>query len=230
MALNFRYLYTVLIFFFVVQVYQGQIDNKQNKSVPLIKGEESKKADSSIFDTKLSITKPISTGKVNGMTVPESKIISPQKKEFSMFGEEFANPGELYVNQVEKHQKSFIQNEQKSYGSTTDQYFGDFKTKSKNVQLVYRDFGAVDGDRVKVMVNDELIVHDVTLTGEYRGFKLDLITGFNKIDFVALNQGEQGPNTAQFYVLDENGNYLTGNSWNLATGVKATIILVKEEE
>jgi hypothetical protein len=68
----------------------------------------------------------------------------------------------------------------------------------------------------------------VYLTGGFSGFKLDLKKGFNKIDFLALNQGESGPNTAEFRVVDDLGNLVSANRWNLATGVKATIIIVKE--
>ncbi|MDP5157247.1 MAG: hypothetical protein NWQ07_01555 [Flaviramulus sp.] len=77
-------------------------------------------------------------------------------------------------------------------------------------------------------VNDDIIHARVFLTGGYSGFKLDLKPGFNKIDFVALNQGESGPNTAEFQVIDDNGFIVSHNQWNLATGVKATIIVVKE--
>lgn len=55
-----------------------------------------------------------------------------------------------------------------------------------------------------------------------------MVEGFNTIDFQALNQGEVGPNTAELLVLDEEGNILASEYWALATGVKATIILVKE--
>ena len=52
--------------------------------------------------------------------------------------------------------------------------------------------------------------------------------GFNKIDFEALNQGTAGPNTAEFRVYDDQGLLVSANQWNLATGFKATIIIVKE--
>ena len=67
------------------------------------------------------------------------------------------------------------------------------------------------------------------LTSGFGGFNIDLEVGINKIDFQALNQGSSGPNTAEFQILDENGNTVAGNQWNLATGVKATIILTKPE-
>ena len=49
----------------------------------------------------------------------------------------------------------------------------------------------------------------------------------NKIDFVALNQGSSGPNTAELRIYDDNKKLLSSNQWNLATGSKATLIIVK---
>jgi hypothetical protein len=51
-----------------------------------------------------------------------------------------------------------------------------------------------------------------------------------KLDFEALNQGTSGPNTAAFSVFDDSGNLITSNEWNLTTGIKATIVVVKEED
>ena len=53
------------------------------------------------------------------------------------------------------------------------------------------------------------------------------LAGFNIIDFVALNQGSSGPNTAEVRVYDDAGNLVGNNRWNLATGVKATYIIYK---
>ena len=47
---------------------------------------------------------------------------------------------------------------------------------------------------------------------------------------MALNQGASGPNTAAFSVYDDAGNLITSNEWNLTIGVKASIIVIKEEE
>ncbi|CEN36398.1 Secreted protein (fragment) [Capnocytophaga canimorsus] len=49
------------------------------------------------------------------------------------------------------------------------------------------------------------------------------------MNFLALNQGESGPNTAEFSVLDENGNTISSAQWNLATGAKAHFVIVKNE-
>ena len=45
---------------------------------------------------------------------------------------------------------------------------------------------------------------------------------------IFVKQGEAGPNTAELLVLDEGGNVIAQEYWALATGVKATIIVVKE--
>ena len=209
----------------------AQIDNKEEKAVPLGKGNEDKKADSALFDTKLTPSKPINADKkVNGLTVPQSIAIKPQTKEFSMFGEQFGNPAELYEDRLKKHQKAFESPEKKQYGSTTDVFFGDFKTKSEYVRIIFRDHGYPDGDRVRILVNGDVVVSDVTLTTGFNGFRLNLIEGFNRIEFVALNTGDSGPNTAEFQVIDDTGSTISGNRWNLATGVKASIIVVKEAD
>jgi hypothetical protein len=169
----------------------------------------------------------------SGITSPKiTRDLSLPKKEFSMFPQEkFGNPGELYIKQIEKNianLKLTPEEVEQKNGSTTDQYFGDFKSKATFINVVYRDHGYVDGDIIQVRVNDDVIHPRVFLTGGFKGFKLDLKKGFNKIDFVALNQGESGPNTAEFKVVDDLGNLVSHNQWNLATGVKATIIVVKE--
>ena len=63
----------------------------------------------------------------------------------------------------------------------------------------------------------------------YKKLDVELAKGFNKIDFVALNQGSAGPNTAEVRVYDDQGRLMMANLWNLATGSKATFIVVKEE-
>lgn len=109
-----------------------------------------------------------------------------------------------------------------------NQYLGDFKTNAKKVTVSYRDHQAEDGDEVRVWVNDRVLKSRIYLSNRQQGFELELKPGFNKIDFEALNQGSSGPNTAEFTVVDDNGVVISSNRWDLATGFKATIILVKE--
>lgn len=208
----------------------SQIDNKKKSiSIPAV---ESKK--DSADTKKILPSKPInSNASTNPLNAPKiSTNLNLPKKEFSMFPQEkFGNPGELYVKQVNKNIEDLKltpkEIEQRN-GSTTDQFLGDFKSGAKFVNVVYRDHGYTDGDIIQVLVNDDIIHARVYLTGGYKGFNLNLQKGINKIDFLALNQGESGPNTAEFQVVDDQGNLVSHNQWNLATGVKATIIIVKE--
>ena len=168
-----------------------------------------------------------------GMNTPKvTPNLELPKKQFSMFPqEEFGYPGELYTSKVKKNIEDLKMSPEEIEainGSTTDQYFGDFKSQAKSVNIVYRDHGYVDGDLIQVRINDDVVKPRVFLNGGYSGFKLDLQKGFNRIDFVALNQGESGPNTAEFQVIDDSGRVISHNQWNLATGVKATVIVVKE--
>lgn len=110
-----------------------------------------------------------------------------------------------------------------------DQYLGDFKSGSKFVNFTYRDHGTVDGDLVSVSINGTVIHPRIFLEGEFQGFYLDLVKGFNKIEVKALNQGSVGANTAQFVMYDDERQVISSNSWFLASGFTATVIIVKEE-
>lgn len=109
-----------------------------------------------------------------------------------------------------------------------NQYFGDFKTESKYVKLVYRDHIYFDGDRVQIVMNGKILAANILLESSHRHIIIDLQTGFNKIEIIALNQGTSGPNTAEFQVYDDQGDLISSNQWELATGFKGTIILSKE--
>lgn len=109
-----------------------------------------------------------------------------------------------------------------------NQNLGDFKTKADKARVMYRDAEYVDGDVIRVYLNDKVIESQVTLEGAFKGFEIVLEKGFNKIDFEALNQGTSGPNTAEFRVYDDKGSLISSSQWNLGTGFKATILLVKE--
>ncbi|WP_303317582.1 hypothetical protein Q4Q34_16835 [Flavivirga abyssicola] len=223
-----RYFSFFILLLFSLSTY-AQIDAKKKSiAIPAVKSKDS-------VDVKpLLPSKPINKNTaINNINTPRTSVnLNMPKKEFSMFpSEEFGNPGELYDKRLNKsldHLKLSKEELELKNGSTTDQYFGDFKSKAKFVNVVYRDHGYVDGDVIQVLVNDDVIHARVFLTGGFKGFKLDLQPGFNKIDFLALNQGESGPNTAEFRVVDDQDNLISSNRWNLATGVKATIIVVKE--
>ncbi len=123
--------------------------------------------------------------------------------------------------------KAFTKEKEIKESYKSDQYLGDFKSTSAFVNLIYRDHQTVDGDMVRIYLNNDVIRSEVFLSAGFQGFTIDLNKGFNKIDIEALNQGESGPNTAEFRLYNDEQELVTANEWNLTTGVKATIIIVK---
>jgi hypothetical protein len=119
-------------------------------------------------------------------------------------------------------------------GSTTsskfrkDFYLGELETESKYIIIKCRDHEYVDGDRIKLLLNNIVIQANITLTGSYYTIDIDLEEGYNNIEFVALNEGESSPNTAQLSVFDENGVNLSNNKWLLRTGYKARLVVFKK--
>ncbi|MDC6456322.1 hypothetical protein PQY69_01245 [Flavobacteriaceae bacterium] len=112
-------------------------------------------------------------------------------------------------------------------------YFGNVnlgavKTVSKFVGVVCRDHEYVDGDRVRIYLNGDIVAQNLFLTAGFQGVNVDLKEGVNTLVFEALNQGASGPNTAQVDVYDEKANLVHQNIWNLSTGAKATMVLVRE--
>lgn len=160
---------------------------------------------------------------------PELDLNERKKKAPSISMEQkerFLDPGERYLKKLRRN--TTPENQKNPNQFRVDQYLGDFRNNGKFVQILLRDHESPDGDLIRIMVNDKEIVPRVLLEERFKGVSIDLFPGFNKIDFVALNQGTSGPNTAEVKVFDDKGNLVGANRWNLATGVKATYIVVKE--
>jgi hypothetical protein len=224
-----------IIFFICLTVFtvsNAQIDSRDNSfAIPAEETEDPKAENKVDF-------KPEEENSINPDETAENETLEPitkpsiekNVKEFTMFDKEnYKNPADQYTGTLKKQLKFEEDRERQNNGSTVNQFLGQFKTTAKIVNIIYRDHQYPDGDMIRVYVNEEIAVNRVTLTTQVNGLNLVLEEGINKIDFYALNQGTSGPNTAEFRILDENGVVISSNQWNLATGVKATIILLKEE-
>jgi hypothetical protein len=146
------------------------------------------------------------------------------KSEISMIPtNEFMNPGD----EVKKRLNTKT-DRQEGIAYRHNQDLGTYKTTSESANVMYRDAQYVDGDLIRVYLNGKVIQTEVYLSSSFKGFDVVLKKGFNKIDFEALNQGDSGPNTAEFRVYDDKKNLISTSEWNLGTGFKASIIIVKE--
>lgn len=134
------------------------------------------------------------------------------------------NPDDLYKNNTLYKPEANVE----GIFYRRNEYLGGFVTNSSISTVRYRDAAFVDGDKIRVYLNDKVIEKEVSLDGEFKGFKITLVKGINKIDFEALNEGSASPNTAEFQVFDDKGVVIEASQWNVGTGYKATIILYKE--
>ena len=199
----------IFIFFILSTVSYSQIEN-QNRKID-------------IAPPKTKTVLPnVTLLNPNAFTIKKEEKKDLPKGMMNHNNEYFLNPGDAYVKKLNKEKEKNPNN------YLGDAYLGDIATVSDAANIVCRDFEYVDGDRVRIMVNDEVVVQNLTLDSSFRGINLKLGEGFNKIDFIALNQGVSGPNTAELRIYDDNKKLISSNQWNLATGAKATLIIVKK--
>ncbi len=199
----------IFIFFILSTVSYSQIEN-QNRKID-------------IAPPKTKTVLPnVTLLNPNAFTIKKEERKDLPKGMMNNNKEYFLNPGDAYVKKLNKEKEKNPNN------YLGDAYLGDIATVSDAANIVCRDFEYVDGDRVRIMVNDEVVVQNLTLDSSFRGINLKLGEGFNKIDFIALNQGDSGPNTAELRIYDDNKKLISSNQWNLATGAKATLIIVKK--
>ena len=100
---------------------------------------------------------------------------------------------------------------------------GTLKSKTKKVRIECRDYSYVDGDRIRIYINEQMVSDNIGLKGNYYVYYLTLENGYNKIDFQALNQGSSGPNTAELNLYDDSGTLISSKEWGLSTGQVATL-------
>lgn len=104
---------------------------------------------------------------------------------------------------------------------------GRASTNSKIVVIQCRDFGEIDGDMIRIELNEAVIIPKKVLGGGFYSVDVELKEGVNYITFTALNEGYIRPNTAYFRVMDENGFVVHSKEWYMTTGYKAVFKLVK---
>ena len=113
---------------------------------------------------------------------------------------------------------------------TGDVYLGDVTTHSNVIGIAMRDHGEIDGDRILILVNDQVVEYNALLSGRFKQLEVPLKEGFNTVEFKALNQGYVGLNTAQVLAIDEEGKVIHNNNWMLSTGATAKIVIVKKPD
>ncbi|WP_178988788.1 hypothetical protein [Winogradskyella schleiferi] len=204
----------------------AQVTDKENKSIRIPAEKSETKKDSALVKVKIAPILKDEEDKSSGKSKEEEKfVIRETEKPFSMTENDgLKNPGEIFEKRWKKEavKGGYVQ-------VMSDQFLGEHNVDTKFVNIVCRDHQYPDGDRVQILINGIIVKHSLTLTSSYRRVEVDLADGKNTVDIIALNQGESGPNTAEFVVYDDKGNVISSKEWNLLTGVKATIIFNNEK-
>jgi hypothetical protein len=204
----------------------AQGPDKEKKSIRIPAEPSKKKIDSALVKVKVAPLPKKENEKSSGDSKNEDKkfIFKETEKPFSMIDNDgLKSPSEIFEKRWNKEAaKGGI------IKTMSDQFLGEHKVDTKFVNIVCRDHEYPDGDRVQILINGVIIKNSLLLTSNYRRVEVNLIQGKNTIEIVALNQGESGPNTAEFVVYDDKGSVVSSKEWNLLTGVKAIIIFNNE--
>lgn len=204
----------------------AQVKDKENKSIRIPAVESKKEKDSILIKAKVAPILKKEEEKAGGKSKEEEKfVIRETEKPFSMTENDgLKSPGEIFEKRWKKEavKGGYVR-------TMSDQFLGEHNVDTKFVNIVCRDHQYPDGDRVQILLNGVIVRNSLTLTNSYRRVEVNLIDGRNTIDILALNQGESGPNTAEFVVYDDKGNVISSKEWNLLTGVKAIIVFNNEK-
>lgn len=218
--MKFKYLYFSLFFSFTsIQVF-SQSDTSKIKKIDnettILKNNGQLKVDFSKVKVEPNLNLNIEA-KVNEEAINNSlnKYSNTNNSNFLMetLPEDRDITGKKYWNNKDvTHQKL-----------KTAVSLGTLKSKTKKVRIECRDYSYVDGDRIRIYINEQMVSDNIGLKGNYYVYYLTLENGYNKIDFQALNQGSSGPNTAELNLYDDSGTLISSKEWGLSTGQVATL-------
>ena len=201
--------------FFSITTY-AQVD------IPSIPKPIERSENSPILIPRDNLPNPASKNPFMGRTQEPTNFPLEKKEELNMrTGNDLLTAGDFI-------EKKWTEDKKAKEEYANDQYLGDFKTNGNFVEIYCRDYQYVDGDRVRVFVNGKMVHSSILLQANYTPVLVSLESGFNTVEFEALNQGTSGPNTAAIKVIGEDGKMITSSEWNLLTGAKASLIIVKE--
>ncbi|MDT0558864.1 hypothetical protein RM697_09400 [Ichthyenterobacterium sp. W332] len=215
-----------LCFLFLSLGLFAQIDSKKKKSIRIPAREVKEKKDSTKSDLKKEVKDKtggkVGVNKIDNINFKKTTIdFNKNKKEFSMFdSNRLKHSGELFQKNLDKQTADV----EAIVHTLSDQFLGEYDVKVEFVNIICRDYGAEDGDYIKILLNENTVIPRIRLSNNFRRVKIDLVDGENVLDFKALNQGSQGANTAYFEVYDDNGKLISSKEWALMTGQKATVI------
>lgn len=213
--------YAVFLFLFSYSLY-SQVDKGTSIAIPATKKPNT--ATSTSIPPSTSIAPNIDFSTFSKPKSDKFKIGETEGINFGGKTETFANPAEEYTKNMNKKMDS----DSPELAKKENIHYGTFTITSDFIIIRYRDYGNVDGDMVKVVLNGKTIYASLTLYGEYSEIRLPINMGLNILEIFALNEGLYSPNTAQFG-LYEGKRQMISAEWNLLTGFKAHFVINRVE-
>lgn len=220
-----RYSFLILVLLMVNFGFSQFENPKKSIRIGAVKSPKAPPKQVDVDTAQAAIKYESSIGKNKDEKLLKNFSIAPKVGLKTPSNVELRNPSEIFTEKMNK--KGSDGEILERYRS--DSFLGEFRTGSKVVKIACRDHEYPDGDLVRIWLNGQVAINEILLESEFREVYLDLENGINKVEIEALNQGESGPNTAQFVVTESSGKVVTNNSWNLTTGVKAKLIITKIE-
>lgn len=221
---TFKHILILSCLLFGTIIY-AQVPDKENKTIRIPAEPSETKKDT--LPTKIKVAPKLDKkeDKSSGEDEKKKFIVKKSDKPFSMTDEDgLKSPAEIFEKRWSKDlEKGGV------IKTMSDQFLGEHKVDTKFVNIICRDHEYPDGDRVRIYINDIIVKENLLLTSSYRRVEVDLIQGKNTVVIEALNQGDSGPNTAEFIVYDDQGKQISSKEWNLLTGVKAIIVFNNEK-
>jgi len=215
-----RYSFLILLLF-MVNLGFSQFENpKKSIRIGAVKNPKAPPKQVDVDTAQAAIKYESSIGKNKDEKLLKNFSIAPTVGLKAPSNVELRNPSEIFTEKIQK--------EMKKEGITkeilnSDLFLGEFIVYTEELNTACRDYGAIDGDNVRIWLNGELVVRNVSLDSDFKKYKLNLNEGLNIIHIEAINTGEFFPNTGQFIFSDANGKLITNQDWGLNTGYRAII-------
>lgn len=231
--------FTGLFFLFFTFSIQAQFEATKKKVTFGIKKDKIIKKKIDLSQNNTSVAIPKINFESSYFKEPKSKFLDglpelPRVGEIQTKKYELRQPSEDYT---QKFNEQLKEDGIKPELYNRDMNLGHYVVYTQQIKLNSRDYGAIDGDLVRVWVNGVVVVNQIYLLSQFKEFNLTLEKGTNIIEIEALNYGELSPNTGQFAFYDDNKEFITNQYWNLGIGYKARIeieykdkILKKKDE
>lgn len=222
-----KFIYCILLVFCISMMGFSQIEspNRTFKIAP-VKRPDAPPKPTSVADTPAIIKFESSLDKKDEKLLKNFTLL-PKKEEKNIM--DTSDPTLRNIAEVHtQKQNDMLKSEGYSREIVnSDVFLGEFVVYTTELTTKCRDYSNVDGDNVRIWLNDEIVVTSVYLESGFKSYVLQLKEGLNIIKIQALNVGEYFPNTGQFIFYDGNGKAVTNQNWGLNSGYNAIIKIRK---